>query len=146
MAKFTIGAATPAAAANAAAANLWTPAARSARLVRLDFVITAATASTMTVVRTTARGTQTTTATPQAIDPLTGASTSAFDTAWSVQPTFAATAMMTFPLPATVGAGFTLVFDDADPLVIAAAAGLAVRNVGGGAASAGWCTMLFDEG
>jgi hypothetical protein len=146
MAKYTISAATPAAAANAAAMNLWTPAARSARVVRIDFVITANTASTMTVVRTTARGTQTTTATPQAIDPLSAASTSAFDTAWSVQPTFAATPMATFPLPASIGAGFTLIFDDADPLVVAAAAGIAIRNVGGASASAGWATILFDEG
>jgi hypothetical protein len=146
MAKYTIGAATPAAAANAAAANLWTPTNRSVRLVRLDFVITAGTASTMAVERTTARGTQTTTATPQPLDPLSGASTSAFDTAWSAQPTFAAVALATFPLPASIGAGFTMVFDDADPLIIAAAAGLSVRNVGGSAASAGWCTMLFDEG
>ena len=146
MAKYMIGAATPAAAASAGVLNLWTPAARSARIVRIDFVITAATATTVSLARTTARGTQTTTATPQALDPLSGAATSAFDTAWSVQPTFSATKLGTWTLPATIGAGVTLVFDDVDPLVVAAGAGVALQNTGGAAASAGIATVVYDEG
>lgn len=146
MAKYMIGAATPAAAASAGMMNLWTPTARSARVVRIDFVITAATATTVSLARTTARGTQTTTATPQTLDPLVGAATSAFDTAWSAQPTFSATKMGTWTLPATIGAGITLVFDDVDPLVVGAAAGIALQNTGGAAASAGFCTVIYDEG
>lgn len=146
MAKYQIGVATPAAAANAGACNIWAPAARSLRIVRIDYVITAATASTIAATRTTARGTQTTTATPQALDPLSGASTSAFDTTWSVQPTFNATKMGTYPLPALIGAGFTLIWDDADPLIVAAAAGFALQNVGAATASAGFVTYLYDEG
>ena len=146
MAKYMIGAATPAAAAAAGFADLWMPSARSGRVVRVDFIITTAVATTVSLARTTARGTQSTTATPQALDPLSGASTAAFDTAWSVQPTFAATKLGTWTLPATIGAGVTLVFDDVDPLVVAAAAGIALQNTGAGAAAAGFVTVVYDEG
>jgi hypothetical protein len=146
MAKYLIGAAGSAASTTNAICNLWTPSARSARVVRIDFVITAATATTVSLVRTTARGTQSTTATPQALDPLSGAATSAFDTAWSAQPTFAATNMGTWTLPATIGAGISLVFDDVDPLVVAAAAGISLRNTGGSTAAANFVTVVYDEG
>jgi hypothetical protein len=146
MAKYQIGTATIAAAANAGIANLWAPATRSLRIIRIDYVINAATATTVSLTRTTTRGTQTTTATPQAIDPLASASTSTFDTAWSVQPTFSATRMGTYPLPASIGAGFTMVWDDADPLIVLAANGIALQNTGAAAASVGSVTFLFDEG
>ena len=146
MAKYQIGASTPAAGNNAGFCQLWAPATRSLRVVRIDYVINAATATTVTLVRTTARGTATTTATPQALDPLSGASTAAFDTAWSTQPTFASVAIGTYPLPATIGSGFTLPFDDTDPLVVLAAQGIALRNTGGGTSAAGSVTFVFDEG
>ena len=146
MAKYQIGTATPAAANNSGFCQLWAPATRSLRIVRIDFVINAATATTVSLVRTTARGTATTTATPQALDPLSGVSTSTFDTGWSTQPTFAATPVGMYPLPATIGSGFTLPFDDTDPLVVLAASGIALRNTGGAVAAAGSVTFVFDEG
>ena len=61
MAKYDAGANSPAAASAAAFINLWTPAARSARILRIEVICTAATASDIGLARSTVRGTQTTT-------------------------------------------------------------------------------------
>jgi hypothetical protein len=145
VAKYDAGGNSPAAAAGAAFANLWTPAARSARVLRIEIICTAATASDIGLARTTGRGTQTTTQVGSALDPLTGASTSQFDTAWSGQPTIGSTNMRRILLNAA-GQGIIWTWDDTDPLVVSAASGLCLVNRGGGAAAIQSINMEWDEG
>jgi hypothetical protein len=144
-AKFDAGANSPAAAAGAAFAAIWTPAARSARVLRIEVVATTATASDIGLARTTARGTATTTMVGQALDALTGASTVQFDTAWSAQPTIAATNLKRILLNAA-GNGIVWSWDDTDPLFVSAAAGLCLVNRGGAAAGIQSVSFEWDEG
>jgi hypothetical protein len=129
MAKYDSAINSPAAAAGAAFSNIWTPAARSARVLAIEVVCTAATASDIGVARSTARGTQTTTQVGQALDPLSGAST--------VQRV----------LLNAAGQGMIWRWDDTDPLVVSAAAGLALvcRNA---SVAAAVCSISkeWDEG
>lgn len=145
MAKYEAAVASPAAASGAAFVNLWTPTARSARVLEICLTLEAATASIPGLARTTARGTQTTTMVGQALDPLTGASTVQFDSVWSVQPTLAATNMRRGSFNA-IGQGIVWRWDDTDPLVVPAAAGLALVNRGAGAASILDVYFQWDEG
>jgi hypothetical protein len=145
MAKYDSGINSPAAAAAAAFSNIWTPAARSARVLAIEVVCTAATASDVAVARTTARGTQTTTQVGQALDPLSGASTVQHDSAWSVQPTIGATNLKRVLLNAA-GQGMIWRWDDTDPLVVSAAAGLCCVNRGGAAAAVCSISKEWDEG
>lgn len=145
MAKYDSGVNSPAAAAAAAFSNVWTPAARSARVLGVEVVCTAATASDIGLSRVTARGTQTTTQVGQALDPLTGVSTVQHDSVWSVQPTISAVNMKRVLLNAA-GQGMVWRWDDTDPLVISAAAGLALVNRGGAGAAIQSVGMEWDEG
>jgi hypothetical protein len=145
MAKYDSGVNSPAAAAAAAFSNLWTPAARSARVLAIEVVCTAATASDIGLARSTARGTQTTTQVGQALDALSGVSTVQHDSVWSVQPTIGATNMKRVLLNAA-GQGIIWRWDDTDPLVIGAAAGLALVNRGGAAAAICSVGKEWDEG
>jgi hypothetical protein len=146
MAKYDSAINSPAAAAGAAFSNIWTPAARSARVLAIEVVCTAATASDIGVARSTARGTQTTTQVGQALDPLSGASTVQHDSVWSVQPTMGATNLKRVLLNAA-GQGMIWRWDDTDPLVVSAAAGLALvcRNA---SVAAAVCSISkeWDEG
>lgn len=144
MAKYSSGHSSPAAAANAAFSTLWTPTARSARVLGVECLLTAATASDIALVRITARGTQSTTVVGQALDSLSGASTVQNDQAWSVQPTFSSSVIKR-QLLNVQGSGFIWVWDDTDPLVVGAAAGLALRNLGAGAAGVCSVNWLWDE-
>lgn len=145
MAKYDSGVNSPAAAAAAAFSSIWTPAARSARVLGVEVVCTAATASDIGLARVTARGTQTTTQVGQALDPLTGVSTVQHDSVWSVQPTISAVNMKRVLLNAA-GQGMVWRWDDTDPLVVSAAAGLALVNRGGGAAAILSVGKEWDEG
>jgi hypothetical protein len=145
VAKFDAGGNSPAAAAGAAFVHLWTPAARSARVLRIEIICTAATASDIGLARSTVRGTQTTTQVGTALDPLTGASTAQFDSVWSVQPTVSATNMRRILLNAA-GQGIIWTWDDTDPLVVSAGAGLALINRGGAGAAIQSVNMEWDEG
>lgn len=145
MAKFDAGGNSPAAVTGAAFANLWTPAARSARVLRVEVICTAATASDIGLARSSTRGTQTTTQVGTALDPLTGSSTVQFDSAWSGQPSVSATNMRRILLNAA-GQGIIWTWDDTDPLVVSAGAGLALINRGGGTAAILSVNMEWDEG
>jgi hypothetical protein len=95
--------------------------------------------------RSTVRGTQTTTQVGSALDPLTGASTAQFDSAWSGQPTISATNMRRILLNAA-GQGIIWTWDDTDPLVVSAGAGLALVNRAGTTAAILSVNMEWDEG
>lgn len=145
MSKYDSGVNSPAAAAAAAFSNLWTPAARSGRVLAIEVVCTAATASDIGLARSTVRGTQTTTQVGQPLDPLSGASTVQHDSVWSVQPTIGAVNMKRALLNAA-GQGIIWRWDDTDPLVVSAAAGLALVNRGGSAAAILSIGKEWDEG
>ena len=144
MAKYSAGVNSTAPAANAGMASLWTPAARSIRVVSIEVVATAATATDIALQRITARGTQTTTQVGAATDPLAGASTVQCDSAWSVQPTFSGVTMRRILLNAA-GNGVVWRWDDTDPLIVAAAAGIALRHIGGVAGGICSISMEWDE-
>lgn len=141
MAKYDAAANSPAAAASAGLANLWTPAARSARITSIEVVCTAATATDIGLQRSTARGTNSATQVGAAIDPLVAASTVQYDSAWTVQPTMSGVNMKRVLLNAA-GQGMVWRWDDMDALIVAAAAGMAVRNVG---AAAGAICSVAEE-
>lgn len=138
--RFNSGHNSPAPASNAALSTLWTPAARTIRVVSIEVVATAATSTDIVLRRITARGTQTTTVVGVALDPLSGASTVQNDQVWSVQPTFG-TVNLKRQLFNAAGQAVVWRWDDAQPLVVAAGAGIALQHIGGsagGVCSVGW--------
>jgi hypothetical protein len=82
---------------------------------------------------------------PGALDPLSGASTVQYDSVWSGQPTISATNIRRILLNAA-GQGIIWSWDDTDPLVVSAGAGLALVNRGGSAAAILSVNMEWDEG
>lgn len=118
-------------AANAVGAVLWNPSTnRSLFVTQVSWAKTVGTVDNLGMVKTSARGTQTTSLAAAAQNDVDGdsipVSGAAIDTAWSVAPTIlSATAyMFRWNLPATVGAGFILPM--VDPIRIAPGQGLAL--------------------
>lgn len=128
---------TAAAANNAAYANIWCPT-RPAEITHMEFWQTTTTALPNTnLVRTTARGTQSTTVTPTAAANATNpgfmlAPTFVIDTAWSVQPTFAAVPMRLVDVAGTVGSSLFWDWGDQDPLQVVNGNGIGFENTSGG--------------
>lgn len=85
------------------------------------------------IIRTTARGTATTTQTPQKVDPNTAASASTgVDTAWSAVPTATWTAPYLAEISFNAAGGADIPFEGPDGLrvTLASANGLALVNIG----------------
>jgi hypothetical protein len=125
----------------AAYVNFWVPAGRAAEIVHIEVWQTTTTAlPQLQLIKTTARGTQTTTVTPTSAANATNSSymatpTAVIDTAWSVQPTIAAFALRMPDVAGTTGTSFFWDWGDQDPLQIgssATAGGLAIWNASGG--------------
>lgn len=121
-----------AATARACAANFWNPhASKRCRVIRCSWFKTVATADVLCFARSTARGTASTTATPNADSAFerdTANSTGmVLDTAWSVAPTIAAAAGdgWRWGGPAAISAGFMYRFEPRD-FIIPAGTGLAI--------------------
>lgn len=122
---------------NSAYANIWAPT-RPLEITHLELWQTTTTALPQTnLIRTTARGTQSTTVTPTAAANANNpgymlAPTFVIDTAWSVQPTFAAVPMDLSDIAGTVGSSFLLDWGDQDPLQVVNGNGIAFENTSGG--------------
>lgn len=122
-------AAATAATARAATVNLWNPHASSRIFVfEIWCVNTTATAFNVSIARSTARGTATTTVTPAAANSIEAdtAAPSGFvlDLAWSAAPTIGAADLIRWNVPGAIGNGFILQFPD--PLTIPLTNGIAV--------------------
>lgn len=118
-----------AATARVAAANLWNPAAAARIFVYEVWICNqGGTVANISIARTTARGTASTTVTPTADNAIERdvAPPSGFvlDLAWSVAPTIAAGDLVRWNLAAAAGNGVVLVFPD--PISLPPGTGLAV--------------------
>lgn len=137
-----------AAAANAAAAQLWNPHASSRpKLKEIHVAITTAGATHIALRRSSARGTPTSTATPTAPNSSQNdlvAVAGLLDLAFSAQPTLiAGPALWQFPLPAAAGAAVIKGFPDS--LVIPPLSGLVLTTPVGVAFPISDVTFVWDE-
>jgi hypothetical protein len=136
---YRIGFQSVAAAASAAYAAFRAPT-RTSRVLELGLACNAATASNISLLRNTAGGyaASTSTSVGQADLPIAAAGTSLVDTAWTTAPTVtAASRLMRYTLPATIGAGMVWTFPDPGVFVRSATATdyLVIWNEGAAAGS-----------
>lgn len=122
-------AAATAATARAVACNAWNPHASSRiQLWELWVANTAAVAFNVSLARTTARGTASTSAAMAAANSISNDTAApsgvVIDTAWSVAATVSAADLIRWNIPATIGAGIILPFPD--PIDITPASGMAL--------------------
>ena len=151
MPRYAVGVRSAATAATAdnAAAVLWNPSSTKDIFLREVWVFkTAATADNHALVRVTARGTQSTTVTPDADNcfaatKLAPASAAVVDTAWSVQPTVAAPYISRGNLPAAIGSGFIWVYPE--PWVVKVTEGVAIVTPVAVILQASDITFVFDD-
>jgi hypothetical protein len=127
----------PAAATVSAYANLWAVGTDQPRLRELGLFNTSSTTAAVqtALIRTSARGTQSSTLTPTAAanQQITSdrVTTSVVDFAWSVQPTFAANAMRLTEIAGTVGSNVIWTWPADGEDVVLTGAGMAVENQSG---------------
>lgn len=142
--------------ANALFASLVSGAATGAILRRIVAGVRAGTGAVTTqqcsiaIIRQTARGTATTTQTPQKVNPNSGASAiTGVDTAWSAVPTATWTAPYLFELSFNAAGGADIPFEGVDGIAItlASANGLAFVNIGNAlpASHLFTLTLVWDE-
>jgi hypothetical protein len=111
---YRIGFVTPAAAASAAYAAIRAPS-RGMKLMEIGLSNNAATASNISLFRNTAAtyAASTSTSAGQADNPSMAAGTGLVDTAWTTAPTVtAASRLLRYTLPATIGAGLIWTFPE----------------------------------
>jgi hypothetical protein len=116
--------------------NFWVPT-RRAKVREIGIFNSSATTTLvqLQLIRTTARGTQTTTVTPTAAanaqDTADLGPTAVVDTAWSVQPTLAAVPMRMTDVAGTVGSGLIWNWQSDGELIVPIGGGLALQNASG---------------
>jgi len=127
--------------------SLWTPT-NTVFVLEIGISVTTAptTAPDFYIVRSTARGTQSTTANGSAISPQPApASVGVVDSAWSVAATnnAATTAIRRIGLPVTAGSGVIWSFERGE-LVLGNGTGLAIINANASGATLGAFSFYFD--
>jgi hypothetical protein len=141
---YRIGFQSAAAAASATYAAFRAPT-RTSKLLEIGLACNAATASNISLFRNTAAGyaASASSSVGQADSPIAAAGTSLVDTAWTTPPTVtAASRLMRYTLPATIGAGLIWTFPEGLFVRSATATDiLVIWNEGGAAGSAlnGYC-------
>lgn len=145
MAVYTVAVRTPAAGAGAAYAVIRAAAADRVRVREIAVFTSAATASSVGLIRTTANGTITTSTLVQAQEPADPAGTCNIDTVWSVAPTIGTIYLRRIALPATASAGIIFTWPSDAPLIVPVSGGIALWNFGGLAGSALDAHILIDE-
>ncbi len=116
--------------------NFWVPT-RRAKIREIGIFNSSATTTLvqLQLIRTTARGTQTTTVTPTAAanaqDIADLGPTAVIDTAWSVQPTLAAIPMRMTDVAGTVGSGLIWNWQSDGELIVPIGGGIALQNASG---------------
>lgn len=143
MAVYELGVRTPAAAAGAAYADLRTGANERLLLLEVGFFTTAATSTSVGIVRPLTIGTASTTQAPVNTDSAGPASNSLVGTVWSAAPTIAGTPAYSRRLTtsANIGAGFVLQWSRANATIIPVSSSLLFWNFGGAAGAA--CDAYF---
>jgi len=151
MPRYGVGArsANTAATGDNAAAVLWNPSGTRPIQCREVWLFKVnATADFQALVRATARGTQTSTVTPDADNcfgdtKITPASGAVVDIAWSAQPTVASPYIARANLPAAAGSGFIWVLSE--PWVVKPGEGLAIVTPVATILQASDITFVFDD-
>ena len=136
---------------NTANTTMWTLRTPSTtRLLLLELALTVATAPTtgptFRLGRTTAVGTSSATVTPQTQGSVTAAAGTLLDTAWSANPTLAATDMRNYAVANSIGSGVVWTWYDR-PMEIAPSASIHVTNAAATGTTLGSLTIyaVFDE-
>ena len=136
----------------AAYCNFWVPT-RPCAIREIECFNSSATTTLpqLQLIRTTARGTQSTTVTPttaanaQNLPTVAIAPTALVDTAWSVQPTVAAIPMRMIDVAGTVGSGNIWNWQSDGELVIAVGNGVAIWNASGGTTAVARVVFVWSE-
>lgn len=136
----------------AAYANFWAPT-RPAVIREIEVFNSSATTTLpqLQLIRTSARGTQSTTVTPttaanaQNLPTIALSPTSVVDTAWSVQPTIAANPLRMTDIAGTVGSGLIWNWQTDGELVIVPGAGVSIWNASGGTTAVARVVFVWSE-
>jgi hypothetical protein len=146
MARYSASVRTPAAAAGAAYADLRTAATDRAFVTEIGIFTSAATATSLGLIRPLTVGTASTTTLGQAEDPGNPAGTATIGSAWSVAPTIAASPiyLRRIALPATQAAGVIWTWP-APGLVVSVSSSLILWNFGAAAGAACDVYIAWDE-
>lgn len=140
---YSVGFATPAAAAGAAYGTIHTGANIRGRIREIGLFVNAATASSVQLIRPANTPVASTSILGQADDPADPASTINFDTAWSTAPTISTNVpLRKGMIPAAIGNGLIWTWSADKPLVLNVSSWLVLWNFGAGAGSVlnGWAT------
>jgi hypothetical protein len=144
MARYHAGFSTPAAAAGAAYADFRTTSTDRAHILEIGLFLNAATASSISLARSTTLGTTSTTVAGVAGEPGEPAATMLVGTAWSGAPAGTGVPIRKITLPANIGAGVVWGFGYND-LIIPISASLVLLNFGAGAGSVLNGYVVWDE-
>lgn len=122
------------------------PSSKAVMVRHVSVTITAATATSIGIIRAETAGTGSTSTAGAAHNPSAPASNGAIVSAWSVAPTISGTPvyLRRIVLPATANTTVTWEFNDA-ALIATPTASLLLWNFGGGAASNASVTVAWDE-
>lgn len=142
---YEVGVTTPAAASAAAYATLHTGANLNCAIREVGVFVTAATSSSIGLIRASNTPVATTSTLGQAQDTVVAASTVNVDTAWSTAPTIGSNYLRKAVLPATIGAGIIWTWPNGDGLVVPVSAWLVLWNFGAAAGSACTAYIVYEE-
>jgi hypothetical protein len=134
MAVVTLAFTTPAAAAGAAYADLVATSTDRLRLREIGLFVSAATATSVGLIRASTLGTRTSPVTGLQGDPAEPAATGTTAVAWSVAGTVGSTYLRKMAIPAAIGNGLIWTFGPND-LIIPVSGGVFLWNFGAGAGS-----------
>jgi hypothetical protein len=144
---YSVGVRTPAAAAAAAYCALRPHASSDQVYVKeIGLFLSAATATSLGLIRAATVGTATTSVLGQAHQPGAPVATANLDTAWSTAPTVGSNAYLRrLALPATSGIGVIWTFQPGAELIVGVNASVLIWNFGAAAGAALDAYMVWDE-
>lgn len=145
MGLYSVGIRSAAAASGATYATLHTGASYRARIREISFFLSAATASSIGLIRPSNTPVASTSTLGQAVDPGDPASTINVDSAWSTAPTIGSNYLERYDFPATAGVGGIIVYPPERPLVVAVSSWLVFWNFGGGTGAALDLNVKWEE-
>lgn len=111
--------------------------------IGISIAVAPSTAPSWRLVRSATLGTSSATTTPEEQDPGGGAATALLDTAWSANPTLAATNMRLYATPVTAGSGIVWTWPDHRPFIIPFSSGVCIVNANASGANTGPFNIYF---
>lgn len=142
---YTVSGTTPAAASGAAYATFHTVASRRAYLREVRIFVTAATASSVGLIRPSNTPVASTSIVPVAYDTNDAAATALLDTAWSTAPTIGANVFLRKSNLANVQGAYDVWTFQPQTLPMAQSTFLVLWNYGGGTGAALDVTFVYEE-